>query len=192
MRSDRMTIRDIAGFCPEEAVWKMIADVSELLLKEGYGNMLTPDSIVVEGYAFMVETGGEGISPSTEFLAPEHESGVKSDEIQMVWSLGALAYYTATGHIIFGGHGGRYQKAHPSVALPVLPKGLQALTPVLQKCLCFAPDERIKLNDLRELAQQGLKACEKRQRRQSVSATNESNKEVKPIGEKWPEEMIEV
>lgn len=190
--SERMTIRDIAGFCPEEAVWKMMADVSEFLLKEENCYGLTPDSIVLDGNTFMVETDGDCKSPSIEYLAPEQDNEGKTETAQIVWSLGAVAYYMATGHIVFGGHGGNYQKGHPSVALPVLPKGIQALTPVLQKCLCYAPEERIKLKELKELVQKGLNACEKKQRRQADSTAKEPVKEVNNIGEKWPEEMIEV
>jgi hypothetical protein len=185
----RITIRDIAGFCPEEAVWKMMVDVCEFMLKEGIDCVLTPDSIAIDGCTFMVETEHESIK---EFLAPEQNDVQKAGITQMVWSLGAIAYYVATGHIVFGGHGGSYQKDHPLVSLPILPKGLKALTPVIQQCLCYAPDERINLKELKNLTQEGLAACEKRHRKKSVKIIKEHNVEVIQIGERWPEEMIAV
>ena len=185
----KLTIRDIAGFCPEEAVWKMMADVCELILKENIRCVLTPDSIAIDGCTFMVETEHVSIK---EFLAPEQKDVQKAETAQMVWSLGAIAYYAATGHIVFGGHGGSYQKNHPLVPLPILPKGLKALTPVLQQCLCYAPDERINLKELNNLVQKGLTACGKRQRKKSAQIGKEHNVEVKQIGERWPEEMIAV
>lgn len=186
--SKQMTIRDIAGFCPEEAIWKMIADVSGCLTSGGHEKALSPDSVMIDGSSFMISHCQGEVG---EFLAPEHKKGQTADEKELVWVLGAIAYYAATGHIVFGGHGGSYQKDHPSVSLPVLPKGLQTLTPVLQKCLCVMPDERIGLQGLHELAQRGLSECSK-QIRKKVSPTNKDEKKVKYTGEKWPEEMIEV
>ena len=186
-----MTIRDIAGFCPEEAIWKMIADVSEFLLNDGIGYVLSPDSVIVDVNSFMVNRIQD---IENEFHAPEHKDGQQSDEKEEVWSLGAVAYYASTGHVVFGGHGGRYQKEHPLVSLPALPKGLQSLTPLLQKCLCFDSNERIGLNDLNDLARKGLEECGKQRRKKIMSAKEEEKKEngIKYTGEKWPEEMIEL
>lgn len=184
--SKRMTIRDIAGFCPENAVWKMLADISALLIKDDTCCFLTPESIVVDGDSFIVESEKEGVS---EFLAPEQEKSQMPRDNQKVWSLGAVAYYMVTGHVIFGGHGSVYQKAHPSVPLPVMPKGLQALTSVLQKCLCYIPDERVNLKDLNTLSLKGLTFCEQQQRSKSPQMVNAPQTEVKQNGDKWPEEM---
>ena len=185
----KMTIREIAGFCPEEAVWKMMADVSGSLLQETQGCVLTPDSIVIDGKMFLVESGHDVLN---EFMAPEDNGESLPNVAQMVWTLGSLGYYTATGRIIFGGHGGCYQKEHPFVALPVLSKDLQALNSVLQKCLCYLPDSRISIGELNQLSLKGLAACEKQQRRKSAQPANETSIEVKHTGEKWPEEMIEI
>jgi hypothetical protein len=186
-----MTIRDIAGFCPEEAIWKMIADVSECLLKESVDDGLSPDSVIIDGNSFMVNHIKD---TEYEFHAPEHKDGQLSDEKEEVWSIGAIAYYMSTGHVIFGGHGGKYQKEHPLVSLPALPKGLQFLTPLLQKCLCFDSNERIALKDLNNFARKGLEECSKQRRKKTISAKEEEKKEnvVKYTGEKWPEEMIEL
>ena len=185
----RITIRDIAGFCPEEAIWKMMADISALLIKANDGYVLTPESIVIDGNAFMIETGHEIMH---EFIAPECIPGGKIGLSQMVWSLGAATYYMATGHIIFGGHGSSYQKEHSSVPLPVLPKGLQVLTSVMQKCLSYSPDDRIGLKELNEISVQGVLSCEKQQREKIVSADERKKIKVEYSGERWPEEMIEV
>ena len=187
----KMTIRDIAGFCPEEAVWKMMADVSECLLNDGVCNGLSPDSVIVDGMSFMVSRIQ---TIENEFLAPEHKNGQQSNEKEAVWSLGAIAYYAATGHVVFGGYGSSYQKEHPSVPLPVLPKGVQVLTPILQKCLCYDSNERIGLKDLHNFARKGLEECGRQKRKKIQSAKGEEKKEneVKYTGEKWPEEMVEI
>lgn len=186
--SKKLTIQDIAGFCPEEAIWKMIADVSTFLIKDDTACYLAPNSIVVDGNSFIVERSE---TTTSEYLAPEQLSHRQPNEKQKVWSLGAVVYYMSTGHTLFGGHGSIYQKEHPSVLLPVLPKGLQALTSILQKCLCYSPEERISLQELHELSQRGLVTCE-RQHRMSMQTKTEQRKEVKDISEKWPEEMIEI
>ena len=187
--NEKITLRDIAGFCPEEAVWKMLADISGGLLQDSAGYVLTPDSIVIDGKMFLMEKGHNILN---EFLAPEQNVEQQPDTAQMVWALGAVAYYTTVGHVLFGGHGGSYQKEHPLVALPVLPKGLDALTSVLQKCLCYAPADRVSIRALNELSLRGLETCEKRQRIRSVQKVNEKDKEVINTGEKWPEKMIEI
>ena len=185
----KMTIRDIAGFCPEEAIWKMMADVSGFLLNDGIEYVLTPDSIVIDGNMFMIEKDHEMLN---EFIAPEQHEGQPSDVAPMVWSLGAVAYYSVTGHVIFGGHGSDYQREHPSVVLPVLPKGFQMLTAVLHKCICHNPEERISLKELYELSQKGLEECVKQQSKRRAVVVKEMDNDVKHNVEKWPEEMIEV
>ncbi len=187
--NEKMTIRDIAGFCPEEAVWKMMADVSGYLLQDSAGYVLTPDSIMIDGKMFLVERGHDILN---EFMAPEQNDEQQLNTAQMVWSLGAVGYYMATGHILFGGHGGYYQKKHPLVALPALPKGMQTLTAVLQKCLCYAPADRINIKALNELSLKGLNTCERQQRNRSSQVVNEEEKKVKNSGEKWPEKMVEI
>lgn len=189
--SKQMTIRDIAGFCPEEAIWKMIADVSDCLLNDGVANGLSPDSIIIDGNSFMVNRIQD---IENEFHAPEHKDGQQSEE-EKVWSLGAIAYYASTGHIVFGGQGGKYQKEHPLVSLPALPKGLQSLTPLLQKCLCYDSNKRIGLKVLNEHARKGMEECGKHRRKKNMSDNNEEEKKengVKYTGEKWPEEMVEL
>ncbi len=195
MENGELTLRDIAGFCPEEAVWKMLADVSRFVQKEGTSCTLTPDTIVIDGDSFMV-------IPSANAESTCETTSQKA----LVWSLGAVAYFTATGHVVFGGHGESYQQEHPSVPLPVLPKDFQALTPVLQKCLCYLPDDRMSMEELMNLSQKGLEACAKRQRTPFTSSflrpigskrpKTERGGEVSPIGEgmegAWPEEMIEL
>jgi hypothetical protein len=185
---NEITIRDIAGFCPEEAVWKMMADVSGVLLKETNGAVIHPDAILVDGDTFFLENR---TTPDSTFLAPEQESSQKPDTEQMVWALGATAYFMATGHIIFGGFGGQYQRQHPAVALPMLSKSMYELTPVLHRCLQQKPTERIRLEELKGLADNGLVACNKRTRESHVQKMQELTHIAKCQGERWPEQMIE-
>jgi serine/threonine protein kinase len=186
--NEKITIRDIAGFCPEEAVWKMISDVSSFYITDKTFCPITPDSVAIDGNVFIVEPKTEPIS---EFQAPELSEKQKPGEKQIIWEIGATAFYMTTGHVIFGGHGSGYQKAHPAVQLPVLPKGLSNLTSLLHKCICFNPDDRITLKELNSLSCEGIALCEKRQRKQSETMS-EKQKTIKGTVDKWPEEMIEI
>lgn len=183
-----MKIKDIIGLCPEEAIWKMMADISEFLIKDSHTHVLDPDNITIDGDTFLI---GSAQKVAKEFLPPEQEVSEPPGMPQMVWSLGALAYYAASGHVVFGGHGGSYQKEHPHVPLPKLPKSMRALTPVVQQCLHSDPSERIELEKLHDLAVNGLRACSQRQREKSDVLDNGHPGEKTAEGEKWPEEMTE-
>ena len=60
----KITIRHIAGFCPEEAIWKMMADVCDFLIADGGSFLLCPDAIFIDGNSFIVDTQGHEM---TEF-----------------------------------------------------------------------------------------------------------------------------
>lgn len=187
--SKKLTIQDIAGFCPEDAIWKMLNDVSSFLIKDDKGCFLSPNSIIIDGNSFIVETCAE---VANEYFAPEQEVSQMPKAMQTVWSLGSVAYYMATGHVIFGGYGSYYQKEHPTVPLPSLPKGLQKLNSVLQKCLSYAPDERLSIKELNEVSLQEFVSCKKRERKLSKIYLDTKSKEILSINDKWPEEMIEI
>ncbi len=186
MKNKKMTLRDVAGYSPEEAVWKMMADISVLLQHDAGGSYITPDSVLLDGSTFMLEAA---TAPQSEFLAPEAAEGSKPSSSQQVWSLGALAFYMVTGHVLFGGHGGRYQRTHPSVQIPVLPKGYQQLTAVLQQCLCQQSEQRVTLQTLHTLSQQGLSTCQQRQRPQQTEVKGEQKRVTTKLEEQWPEAM---
>lgn len=173
--NERLTIQEIAGFCPEEAVWKMLADVSNFLSKEDAGYQLGADTIVVVGDQFMVT--GEKTHTTKE---------------EMVWALGATAYFAATGHVVFGGHGFSYQQEHPHVALPMLPKMFQSLTSVIHRCLCYNPSDRMSMELLRLSAEKGLAACSQRHRLKAKPVAEPTTEKQYCQVEKWPEEMIAV
>lgn len=188
MKNERMTIKDMAGFCPEDAIWKMMADISKFLLKDDSVKMMNPESIVVDGNMFIAETTSKEMY---EFLAPEQKDGKNTLKPQLVWQLGAVAYYMATGHVIFGGHGSKYQQEHPHVALPKLPKNYQALTRTIQHCLCYNIDERISLKELSAVTEKEWTACLSRHR-EKVSQQHEPIQTENQQKGKWPEEMIEI
>lgn len=183
-----ITLRDIAGFCPEEAIWKMIVDLGQSI-KDNHQCPLSPDEVIIDGMSFLL---GEKSSDRFQFLAPECTNEASCGQAQLVWSLGALIYYASSGRILFGGNGSIYQKNHPNVLLPSLRKSHQSLTALMQQCLQYDPSSRISINKLIDEAQRGLGSCRKTMRGHCKSTEESAPSSANQRKENWPEEMIEM
>lgn len=193
--NNKIELRNIAGFCPEEAIWKMVVDICVQIEKDATtaSVVLSPTSIVVDGETFLLEDENSG---TEGFLAPEHVETQKQSEAGTVWAIGAAIYYASSGRLLFGGKGGQYQTQHPSVALPSLQKSHESLTSVMQQCLCTNPADRITLKELETMASQGLAKCRCQKGwitnpTKRTSRHTENNKNETTTIEEWPEEMIE-
>ena len=186
--NEKLTIRDIAGFCPEEAVWKLLADVSEAAAS-GVLCALSPETVVCDGNTFIIERDQE---PLSGFIAPEVKDSSIIGEPQMTWSLGALAYFAATGRQLFGGRGSAYQREHPSAALPGLPKKFCRIASLVRACLDVNPDKRPRMDALHEQAQRGHASCKSDGISSRSTIVNTYKRTSDTIGDKWPEEMEEI
>lgn len=183
----RITLRDIAGFCPEEAIWKMVADLGQSI-KDNHQCPLSPDGVIIDGVNYLLD---ENCTGQAEFLAPETAEDFPCGKQQGVWTLGALIYYASSGRALFGGYGGTYQKSHPNVLLPSLHKDHQSLTALMQQCLQHDPGARISIDQLVIEAQKGLENCRKATRRHIDGVEETTVATVKQQKENWPEEMKE-
>lgn len=185
MSNRNLTLKSIAGYCIEEALWKLVIDIAAEIQEKGLVlGGISPDMVFIENEDFHILPKDDMI-PS--FCAPEG----KPSEAAMVWSLGALLCYASSGHMIFGGSGSLYQRKHPSVKLPVLQKKHSLLTPLAQQCLTFMPEKRISLNELVIEARKGLEQCKKRARSKSNAIVEKDHPVTTNIDERWPEEMID-
>ena len=185
MNEGRLTLRSIAGYCIEEALWKFVIDiVTEIKEKKLVWVGIDPDMVVIENddFHFLAK---DDVIPS--FCAPE--GGFS--EAAMVWSLGALLCYASSGHLIFGGSGSLYQSKHLSVKLPVLQKKHSSLTPIVQRCLAYSPEKRISMDELVIEARKGLELCKKRIRSKSNVTVKKEHPVTASLDERWPEEMID-
>lgn len=184
--SDRsLTLKSIAGYCIEEALWKFVIDITaEVQEKKFVLGGIDPNMIVIENEDFHI-LPKENVKPS--FCAPEGESS----EAAMVWSLGALLCYASSGHLIFGGSGSLYQRKHPDVKLPALQKRHSPLTPLMQRCLVFSPEKRIRIDEVVIEARKGLELCKKRVRSKFDVKVEEMRPMVSSLDERWPEEMTD-
>lgn len=186
MNERKLTLKSIAGYCFEEALWKFLIDIaSEILEKKLVWEGIDPEMVVIENEDFRLEGISDAI-PS--FCAPEK----KANEAAMVWSLGALLCYASSGHLIFGGRGSLYQAKHPLVKLPLLQKKHSSLTLLVQRCLAYSPEKRISLNELVIEARNGLELCKKRVRSKSNAAIKPERTATSSIDERWPEKMIDM
>lgn len=187
--SKRITLKDIAGYCPEEAIWKMIADLGQSVKDCGHCPA-SPDEVIVDGMTFLTDEHG---NRQEQYLAPECSDGTPCGQQQQVWTLGALIYYASSGRTLFGGHGGTYQRRHPNVLLPSLRKSHSSLTALMQQCLQHDMSSRIGIDNLLDAARRGLDNCRKTQRSLN-KATEElvSSSATKQRKDHWPEEMTEM
>jgi len=182
--NDVITLRAIAGYCPEEAIWKLVADLCDSLTDTT--PFLSPDTIWVDDTNFMI---GEGKgSGAAAFLPPEYKEGEPLTNEQLIWSVGSIAYYASSGRVPFGGHGGTYQKLNPQAPLPVLQKRHQSLTPIVQRCMQYNPTQRMSRSELTQIAHQELARCRSKIRQRFTHETNTNKQETEQY-EKWPEAM---
>jgi len=184
----RITLEQIAGYCHDQAIWKLIADLASGVASKS-DCLLSPAAVIVDGNTFLIDDSAPVMK---EFRAPECIDSKTSAQAQQVWSIGAIAHYASSGRILFGGNGSNYQHEHPEAPLPVLQKKHQALTPLVQRCLCHDPSQRISLQELANEARCGLERCSNSPR-QPLQSTSKTPSTVKPAAsaESWPEEMTE-
>lgn len=183
-----ITIHSLAGYCFEAVLWKMLFDLTKELLDKtpSLWKVLTPNAVTTEGEDFHL-TDNDISELAKKFYPPE---GIENlDEAGVIWSMGALICYASSGHYIFGGRGGAYQRNHPHVELPTLRKIHSSLTPIVQRCLCYSPSQRISLKELFDLAAQGFDNCEKKARIRVAHPISGTIATPDIPDDTWPEKM---
>lgn len=183
-----VNIHSIAGFCNEKALWKMLVDLSSQLLDEPSKTckVITPEMVIIDGEDFRLndETTQD---QSTEFYPPE---GIENSGSEgLVWSLAALVCYASSGHYVFGGRGGSYQRSHPKVELPTLKKEHSGLAALVKWSLCYTPSQRISLSDLHATAVKGLESNAQMSRVKRVNESSEDTSSSDMMNDTWPEKM---
>ena len=187
--NQKLTVCSIAGYCSVTTLWKIILDLSSELLdkKSEYNKVLISNTVEIDGEDFHIADDNSK-ELVTEFNPPERLE--EFNEAALVWSLGALVCYASSGHYVFGGRGGFYQAEHPDVELPVLRKDHSSITPLVQRCLCYSPNQRISLKELNDLALRGYEEAKTTRRIETQQANSEdlapSNE---PLDYVWPEKM---
>ena len=186
--NEKMNISTIAGFCNEQALWKLLVDLTSKQIECNSSKWMipAPEHIVVDGDGFRLDKEGSK-EQSAEFYPPEGCNDYT--EASFVWSLGALVCYASSGHYVFGGRGGAYQLDKPDVDLPTLRKEHSTLTPIVKRCLCYSPSERISLKELRDLTVKGLELSNQMSRVKRSIESIEMIDSPQCIDDVWPEKM---
>ena len=184
-----MTIHSIAGFCNEKALWKLLVDLSSISLKETSNGwkVITPEMVIIDGEDFRLSNEAPQ-GQSTEFYPPEGVGNSGSEGL--VWSLAAIVCYASSGHYVFGGRGGAYQRSHPKVELPTLKKEHSGLAALVKRSLCYTPSQRISLNDLHTVAVQGLESNAQMSRAKRMSESSENTSSSDMLNDTWPDKMV--
>ena len=133
-RIDTVTAGQLAGLCPERAVWRFLAD----MVKGGPLAPLDPDCVRMDPSGHFCQ---EGKGKDPRFLAPASGDG-------SVWSLGAVAYYLVMGTPVFGGRGHDLQKA--GTVIPAIPphRCSRELDGLIRRCLDYDPGKRPSLEEI--------------------------------------------
>ena len=183
-----MTIHSIAGFCNEKALWKLLADLSSILLKEtsNVWKVITPEMVIIDGEDFRLSNEAPH-GQSTEFYPPEGAGNSGSEGL--VWSLAAIVCYASSGHYVFGGRGGSYQRSHPKVELPTLKKEHSGLAALVKRSLCYTSSQRISLDDLHTTAVQGFESNAQMSRVKRMSESSEYPSSSDVMNDTWLDKM---
>ena len=186
--TDKISIQSIAGYCHEKALWKLLVDLTSDTPDDKFREwkVITPDIVLMDGETFCIDDDIQE-KQTTEFFPPEGISNY--GESGYAWSLGALVCYVSSGHYIFGGRGGIYQRSHPKAELPTLRKEHSALDPLIKRCLCFSPSQRISLLELHALATKGLESTVRKARHKIIIQSIEGNTSQYVSDDSWPEKM---
>ena len=138
---ENVSVVHLAGFCPEQAVWRFLADMA------GHGSLgpLDPDCVRMDLSGAFIQVG-RGKDP--RFLEPVSDDG-------NVWSLGAVAFYLVMGMPVFGGHGHDLQM--PSTVIPSIPpcRCSRELDSLIRRCLDYDARKRPSLKEIAEEASRG-------------------------------------
>lgn len=146
---------DLAGHCNEVTAWRVLRDVS--------GILLTDPTLPVSPYLIEICDDGSFTLAHPEesvdlggFAAPEHGK-VTPSEASAVWSLAASLFYIVMGCQVMNGKGGKAQ--HESSKLPYMRSALPLLSETVQQCLQFHPESRPSLQKIHDLAAQWFDFC---------------------------------
>ena len=183
---NKITLKDIAGYATERAVWQMMSQLAagtQVPLGE-----VTPERVEIRGDRFHIADERPSTTAYMPFAAPEAigHQGVANEQAT-VWSIGAMAFYMLMGVGVFEGDGGAGQQALTPVPRVGSTHCGSALGNLIHRCLAFQPTERPTVAELRQCAESHLAEKPLAPRR----LTAPSGRAYKaPLMAFWPEEIF--
>lgn len=182
-----ITLKEIAGYSTERAVWQLLLDLSFHVGSDKLADIV-PQVILIKEEHFILNEEKTENGKYKSFAAPEHFSkcSEKNAELSDIWSLGALAFYALTGTHIFEGKGGETQNQHTYIPRISTTHASKELSNLIRRCLNFRPQERPSIAEIRRISQEGLvkPSCPQKK------LTTQTGKNYKDSLVKfWPEEI---
>ncbi len=179
---------DFAGHCTELTAWKLLKDISEIVLNQQNDINISPFFIIInDDGSFMLSTTKENVIDRI-FEAPEMESRGRT-EASYVWSLAATVFFCMMGCSIMNGRGGMAQ--HKKSKIPYMRNGMPELSKLVQECLNYDSLQRPSLQYVHQQALTHYNLCLKKVAKgpkiKSITASN--NNEVNNL-DFWPDLMI--
>lgn len=185
-----ITLKEIAGYATEKAVWQLLLDLSALCGKEQLCG-LTADEVMLQGTDFLLHRRPSVETTAfTSFDAPETFSRKEADAASQasdVWTLGALAFYAITGMDVFEGKGGATQTAETAVPQIGSAHAGKQLSTLIHQCLAYAPSARPTAEAITRLAREQLAQPAMPRKRLSIRA---GQSYAESLVKFWPEEMV--
>lgn len=183
----QISLKDIAGFTTERAVWQLILDLSEYCGHGSLGNV-GAGTIIVSGFHYEIKENA-GKKDTAAFAAPEMTKGGNSTEASEIWTIGALAFYAITGVHVFEGKGGMTQTQATRVPRISSAHADRDLSMLIHSCLNYSPNNRPGKDKVLETAEKHLSLQQVPRKR----LTNRSGKKyANPLTKFWPEEMVPI
>ena len=182
MNTDQLTLKDVAGYCTERMVWKLL-----LGLADGWtpGNLerITPAMVTATDTDLTLDKQLPAGDEARAFMPPEHNGDPQAAE---VWTAGALAHYALTGMQVFEGRGGETQTAATPVPRIAGSRAGRQLSTLVCRCLSYNPTDRPAMHDIVHKAQEAL-AAKPTPPKRLVSKTGRTYETS--LVKFWPEEM---
>ena len=151
---EQLNIAEIAGHSNEATTWLLLKEVSADLLE----HRLCP----IDPYRITIADEGHfsltrnDTAAHEGFDAPEYAEGQPTEK-EVVWSLGATAFFIVMGRQVINGKGGKGQQEHSR--LPYLRSAWPELSELVQHCLRYDPMQRPSLQEVHDKAEQQYERC---------------------------------
>lgn len=167
-------VEAIAGELDEAGAWQLLRDVADQAQNSSVP--ICPSHILIDGNNFRLAEWSRGYEMA--YLSPQGYSAS--------WALGATVFFVFMDCPLFGGEGGKVQRA--STPVPSMRKGLEELNEVVSRCLAYNPEERPSLAEIRATAIKNMERLKKEKPAERV-LKRKGGEGRTPLEESWPEEM---
>lgn len=186
-----LTLKDIAGYVTEKAIWQMMLNLSANW-RHGDFCGLTPDDIHVKNEELSLYSDCLDKNKTFGlFDAPEmfRDHAINFDQEKAeVWTLGALAFYALMGMNVFEGKGGKTQTCDTEVPRISSAHASGSLSALVFRCLNFSPTFRPSMDEVYAIAKKEMMVFPSVPPKKLINTSGKGY--ITSLVKFWPEEMI--